>query len=288
MSIDLKNAIKMLSLTVLKKEISDFNKVVKINGYSKLKRNEIEKLILKHSDNFQHLILKAKEISKPKEKKEVEKPKEKKEVEKPKEKKEVKKPKEKKEVKKPKEKNYEEMKKEMADRSLFLNYRELIFNLDEKYGLYGSKLGLEYSDEYLRNYLRYNFLNEKANSEKDGENKKATEKKIKEMENTDLKIQKKIKIDDKIYNIVHYNSDKHSKLPNIGIVIDDYDSKYKILKVDSNIIAEYNDGKKTHKAEGYIFPDNIDTKLIITVPKDKTKPFYIYEKVFKSDIDVNL
>lgn len=88
----LKESLKHYKTTELRKALSNYNKSVKISGYSKLSRSDLENLIVLNSSKFQHLILEKA----PEEKKKVKKPMEKKEEVK----KEVMKPMEKKEEEK--------------------------------------------------------------------------------------------------------------------------------------------------------------------------------------------
>jgi hypothetical protein len=271
MSTELIESIKLLPLTVLKKELSDFNKSVKISGYSKLNRDGIEKLILKHADKFQHLIAKAKEHKKEK----------------------VVKPTEKKEVEKPTEESIE--KKEVEKQSInpmeWINFRDKIRIYNNDYGIRGKKLGVDFSKEEIGLINKYITLQElRQKEEKESKEYKKYTSEIREMRNTDLKIQKKIKIDDKICNIVHYKSIQNSSMPNIGIIIGETKSSYKLLKINTSTIGVYSrsDKKGSYLVQGYYFPKQIDLGSVITLSKDKTKPFYIYEKVFKSDIDLHI
>jgi hypothetical protein len=93
----LKESLKHYTTVQLRKALSNYNKEVKISGYSKLERSDLENLIVLNASKFQHMILEKAPEEKKKVKKEVKKPMVKKE-----EKKEVKpmvKKEEKKEVK---------------------------------------------------------------------------------------------------------------------------------------------------------------------------------------------
>jgi predicted RNA methylase len=71
----LKESLKHYKTTELRKALSNYNKSVKISGYSKLSRSDLENLILLNSSKFQHMILeKAPEEKKKMKKEKVMKP----------------------------------------------------------------------------------------------------------------------------------------------------------------------------------------------------------------------
>lgn len=87
--LSLKESLKHYTTVQLRKALSNYNKSVKISGYSKLARSDLENLIILNASKFQHMILEKA----PEEKKKVKKPmvkKEEKPVVKEEEKKEVK------------------------------------------------------------------------------------------------------------------------------------------------------------------------------------------------------
>jgi hypothetical protein len=55
--LSLEESLKHYTITQLRKAVSAYNKGVKITGYSKLERSDLEKLILMNKSKFGHLVL---------------------------------------------------------------------------------------------------------------------------------------------------------------------------------------------------------------------------------------
>jgi hypothetical protein len=71
--LSLEESLKHYTVQQLRKEIANYNKGVKIIGYTKLQKNDLEKLILMNKSKFMHLVLEKAPEKKEATKKEVKK-----------------------------------------------------------------------------------------------------------------------------------------------------------------------------------------------------------------------
>ena len=60
-----RDILKSHPLSTLKKEISKYNKLVTVSGYSKMKKGEVIDLMMKHPNKFKHIKMKEKAQKKP-------------------------------------------------------------------------------------------------------------------------------------------------------------------------------------------------------------------------------